>query len=61
MRLNAAGPEAVRREGPAEAGPSTYRLNLPLTLQTENDDPQPQVLFTCGFSNLKPAASSVST
>jgi hypothetical protein len=26
-----------------------------------NEDPQPQVLFTFGFSNLKPAASSVST
>jgi hypothetical protein len=25
------------------------------------DEPQPQVLFTFGFSNLKPAASSVST
>ena len=28
---------------------------------TLNDEPQPQVDFTCGFSNLKPAASSVST
>ena len=28
---------------------------------TLNDDPQPQVLFTFGFSNLKPAPSSVST
>lgn len=28
---------------------------------TEKDDPQPQVLFTAAFSNLKPAASSVST
>ena len=26
-----------------------------------NDDPQPQVLFTLGFSNLKPAPSRVST
>jgi hypothetical protein len=26
-----------------------------------NDEPQPQVLFTFGFSNLKPAPSSVST
>jgi len=30
----------------------TYTLKL---------DPQPQVLFTWGLSNLKPAASSVST
>jgi hypothetical protein len=28
---------------------------------TLNDDPQPQVLFTFGFSNLKPAPSRVST
>jgi len=28
---------------------------------TLNDDPQPHVLFTFGFSNLKPAPSSVST
>ena len=29
--------------------------------QAENEEPQPQVLFTFGFSNLKPAPSSVST
>ena len=28
---------------------------------TLNEDPQPQVLFTAAFSNLKPAASRVST
>jgi hypothetical protein len=28
---------------------------------TLNEEPQPQVLFTFGFSNLKPAPSSVST
>jgi hypothetical protein len=28
---------------------------------TLKDDPQPQVLFTFGFSNLKPAPSRVST
>ena len=28
---------------------------------TLKDDPQPQVLFTFGLSNLKPAPSSVST
>src|ERR1043166_4746222 len=28
---------------------------------TLNEDPQPQVLFTFGFSNLNPAPSSVST
>ena len=33
-------------------------LNLTYTW---NEDPQPQVLFTFGFSNLKPAPSSVST
>ena len=32
-----------------------------LIFQTLNDEPQPQVLFTLGFSNLKPAPSSVST
>jgi hypothetical protein len=32
--------------------PETYALK---------EDPQPQVLFTFGFSNLKPAASRVST
>ena len=38
---------------------------LPPLLHAESytlkDDPQPQVLFTAAFSNLKPAASSVST
>ncbi len=29
--------------------------------QALKEDPQPQVLFTLGFSNLNPAASSVST
>ena len=38
------------------------RLNFCSKLfYTLNDDPQPQVLFTLGFSNLKPAPSSVST
>jgi hypothetical protein len=31
------------------------------TSYTLNEDPHPQVLFTFGFSNLKPAPSSVST
>jgi hypothetical protein len=35
-----------------------YSVNRSYTLK---DDPQPQVLFTFGFSNLKPAPSSVST
>jgi hypothetical protein len=35
-----------------------YEIKSTYTL---NDDPQPQVLFTLGFSNLKPAPSSVST
>ncbi len=34
------------------APPSSYTLKL---------DPHPHVLFTVGLSNLKPAASSVST
>jgi len=48
-------------------GQKTHRLrdgalNLAdLTNYTLNDDPQPQVLFTFGFSNLKPAPSRVST
>jgi hypothetical protein len=37
------------------------QLQLPKSIYTLNDDPQPQVLFTFGFSNLKPAPSSVST
>jgi hypothetical protein len=32
-----------------------------LPAYTLNEDPQPQVLFTFGFSNLKPAPSRVST
>jgi hypothetical protein len=32
-----------------------------LLAYTLKDDPQPQVLFTLGFSNLKPAPSRVST
>jgi len=33
----------------------------PIAGYTLKDEPQPQVLFTLGFSNLKPEASSVST
>lgn len=32
-----------------------------LAIYTLNEEPQPQVLLTFGFSNLKPAPSSVST
>jgi hypothetical protein len=32
-----------------------------LPAYTLNEEPQPQVLFTFGFSNLKPAPSRVST
>ena len=39
-------------EGSVGRSPESYALK---------DDPQPQVLFTLGLSNLKPAASSVST
>jgi len=35
--------------------------NLRSKIYTLNEDPQPQVLFTLGFSNLKPAPSRVST
>jgi hypothetical protein len=37
------------------------RIGLKGGRYTLNEEPQPQVLFTWGFSNLKPAASSVST
>jgi len=37
------------------------RLPQNLNLYTLKEDPQPQVLFTFGFSNLKPAPSRVST
>ena len=40
-----------------EQGLSKPIAAAPYTL---NDDPQPQVLFTFGFSNLKPAPSMVS-
>jgi len=40
-----------------QTGPSCSG-NLAYTL---NEEPQPQVLFTLGFSNLKPAPSKVST
>jgi hypothetical protein len=40
------------RRGFETSRPSAYTLN---------EDPQPQVLFTFGFSNLKPAPSRVST
>lgn len=46
-----------KAKGPAAAGP----LVLKILSYTLKDDPQPQVLLTLGFSNLKPAASSVST
>jgi hypothetical protein len=39
-------------------GPLLTALNPNYTL---NEDPHPQVLFVFGFSNLNPAASSVST
>src|SRR5579864_494274 len=45
---------ASRRGQPKAAVPHSVSYTL-------NDDPQPQVLFTFGFSNLKPAPSSDST
>jgi hypothetical protein len=41
--------------------PTETYADLYLELYTLKDEPQPQVLFTFGFSNLKPAPSSVST
>jgi len=62
------GIEARNAEGPIPDGigpffncnqtKSAARLRTAYTLK---DEPQPQVLFTWGLSNLKPAASSVST
>jgi len=49
-------PFAARRAADSR-GRLSY-INLRYTLK---ELPQPQVLFTLGFSNLKPAPSSVST
>jgi hypothetical protein len=38
-----------------------FSENFPGPAYTLNELPQPQVLFTFGFSNLKPAPSRVST
>jgi len=40
---------------------ATLPGHLHFCAYTLKDDPQPQVLFTFGFSNLKPAPSRVST
>jgi len=46
------------KKSPAmNAGPLKSRL----LIYTLKDEPQPQVLFTFGFSNLKPAPSRLST
>ena len=66
---------AVRRARSAESFPADQSANMKKALShrdeasksklvpayTLNEEPQPQVLFTLGFSNLKPAPSSVST
>ena len=44
-----------------KASPQGDEAFLKSKSYTLNDDPQPQVLFTFGFSNLKPAPSRVST
>ncbi len=52
---------AQRWKGPPfQAGPGESHLGTKSDY-TLKDEPQPQVDFTWGFSNLKPAASRVST
>jgi hypothetical protein len=42
-------------------GPRSARaISIKVSGYTLNEDPQPQVLFTFGFSNLNPAPSKVS-
>jgi hypothetical protein len=69
------GPECLKRRGinsPGDFALETSALSQKASsrdeafavfqkLYTLNEEPQPQVLFTFGFSNLKPAPSSVST
>jgi hypothetical protein len=51
-----------QRKSPASNGALSERLPLQTEdLYTLKDEPQPHVLFTFGFSNLKPAPSNVST
>jgi len=51
-------PTCQAKQKPRHRGEARFLFELFYTL---NYDPQPQVLFTLGFSNLKPAPSSVST
>jgi len=52
--------ETTRKELSPATGGEAPRLSTSASY-TLKEDPQPQVLFTFGFSNLKPAPSSVST
>ena len=49
---------APTEKAPSKGRLSPHKISPDYTLKL---DPQPQVLFTAAFSNLKPAASSVST
>jgi len=51
---------AARKTKPCPAGQGSQK-SLTTVIYTLKDEPQPQVVFTLGFSNLKPAPSSVST
>ena len=52
---------ALAMEKPHRIAMRLFEIRSDFVLYTLNEDPQPQVLFTFGFSNLKPAPSSVST
>jgi hypothetical protein len=58
---NTNGPSPQRGNGPPPILYPTRSVIQTGSAYTLNEDPQPQVDFTWGFSNLKPAASSVST
>src|SRR5258708_4125877 len=51
----------LRQQRPHLRDEAVLNFDKSSTSYTLNEDPQPQVLFTFGFSNLKPAPSSVST
>jgi len=46
---------------PCPVGQGSTNFPFAASGYTLNEEPQPHVLFTFGFSNLKPAPSSVST
>jgi hypothetical protein len=53
--------ELTQGKGPIPVGTRPSGNFSARETYTLNDDPQPQVLLTFGFSNLKPAPSRVST